>query len=676
MKISLDWIKDYVSFNIPVSDLVHKLTMAGLEAEKIETVGKDTVIEFEITPNRPDCLSMVGIAREIAAVLKKPLSSPKFARRTLPDKKSDVAIEAADVCKRYIGALIEGVSVGQSPALIRTRLQVLGNRPISNIVDITNYCLFELGHPLHAFDYDKLKGGKIIVRYARRGETIVTLDGQKRELDPSVLVIADEERPVALAGIMGGANSEVTSSTTRILLESAWFDPVLIRRTSRKLGVSSDSSYRFERGAAYDNVQTGARRAMDLILEHAGGSVKAYKDVQKAGAVKKSSSILMNVSEVNGFLGAKLPAAEMKRILKALGFQVAASSKSALRVTPPGFRADIRLVEDCYEEIARVVGYDKLPSSLPLVTITSMCSNERRKKRAVVCEALLKQGLQEILTYSMVSRDANGKSGCTDLRAMSILNPLSQEQEMMRASLLPSFLTAIVKNMNHGQKDLQIFEAGKAYLPGGEKERLALALTGLARHGWRDEQKATCDFFDLKGAVEQACAALKLEPPAFVELKDARFEEGQAAAVWLGKKNIGSAGRLKADILKVWDVKAEEVFFAELDLEALYALKPKPAVYVPLDQFPAVTRDVSLAIEQKISFQSVKEVIAFLDMKILKDILFKEEYVGEKIPAGCRGVVFSVVYQAQERTLTETEVEGAHQQLLAALIQNLKAIIR
>ncbi len=675
MKISLSWIKDYVSFSLSVPELVHKLTMAGIEAEKIETVGKDTVIEFEITPNRPDCLNIVGIAREIAAVLKKPLIEPKTTKRLLPKQKSDVSIEAADVCKRYIGVVIEGVSVKASPVEIQTRLEALGNRPISNIVDITNYCLFELGHPLHAFDYDKLKGGKVIVRYARQGEKIVTLDGQECKLDPSVLVIADAERPVALAGIMGGANSEVTSSTKRILLESAWFDPVLIRRTSRKLGLASDSSYRFERGAVYENVEAGAGRAVDLILEHAGGKITAYKDVQKARTVKKKAPVTLKVSGANEFLGAKLSAAEMKRILKALGFQATAPSQNILRVTPPGFRADVRICEDCYEEIARVVGYDNLPSSLPLVTITSMRSNERRIKRSLVIDALLKQGLQEILTYSMVSREAHDKGACPQ-QGMTILNPLSQEQEMMRATLLPSFLSTIVHNINHGQKDLQIFETGKAYLPGGEKERLAIAMMGAAGNDWRETQKRACDLYDLKGAIEQVCAALRVGAPTFVPANDARYEDGQCARVFIGKKEIAIAGAVKADILKAWDVKAQEVFFAEVDLEALYAFKAKTKAYAALDQFPAVTRDVSLSIEKTIPFENIKDVIQSLDIQILKDILFKEEYLGEKIQAGQRGLVFTVVYQAQDRTLIETDVESTHQQVLNALVSNLGAALR
>ncbi len=675
MKISLDWIKEYVDLDITVPELVHKLTMAGIEAEKIESVGKDTVIEFEITPNRPDCLNMVGIAREIAAVLKKDLKEPALLKRSLPKQVCDISIEAKDACRRYIGTLIENVSVKSSPEEIKTRLQALGSRPISNIVDITNYCLFELGHPLHAFDYDKLKGGQIIVRYARKGEKIITLDGQERELDPSVLVIADAERPVALAGIMGGANSEVTSSTKRVLLESAWFDPVLIRKTSRKLGLSSDSSYRFERGTVLAHVKKSAHRAVDLILQHAGGTVKSYKDVGGLGKTKKKTTVLLKPQNVNDFLGAKISTAEMKRILKALGFGVTAPSAAALRVVPPDFRADVRLAEDCYEEIGRVIGYDRLPSSLPLVTITSMRSNERRIKRAAIVDALLKQGLQEILTYSMVSREDHEKSLCAQ-QGMVVLNPLSQEQELMRASLLPSFLSAVVENINHGQKDLQLFETGKAYLPGGEKERLAIIITGAAKQDWRQAQKKMCDFYDLKGAVERACSALRAEAPSFEQVSDAKFEEGQASLVRISRKEIGTAGRLKAEILKAWDVKADAVFFAELDLEALYGMKQKSGRYVPLAQFPAVVRDVSLSIASTVTFQNIQEAILGLNLDMLKEIVFKEEYLGEKIQPGNRGVVFTVVYQNQQRTLTEAEVEGAHQKVLASLVQRLGATVR
>ncbi|MEW5894889.1 MAG: phenylalanine--tRNA ligase subunit beta [Candidatus Omnitrophota bacterium] len=687
MKISLNWIKDYVVPGIPADELARRLTMAGLEVEKSETVGGDTVFEFEITPNRPDCLNMIGLAREISAVLKKPLILPKITARKFPAKKCDVTIEASEACTRYIGTVIEGVKISPAPAQLRKRLVALGSRPISNVVDITNYCLFEIGQPLHAFDLDKLEGKKIVVRFAKKGEKIVTLDGIERELDPSVLVIADARKPVALAGIMGGANSEVTENTKNILLESACFDPVLIRRTARKLGLSSDSSYRFERGVVFEYVATGANRAVDLILESAGGTVISRSDVMGLNPTRRFlKTVTLNLEKMNAFLGAKVPQTEAKRILKALGFSFTTGKASALKVKPPVFRPDVQRPEDLYEEIARVLGYNNLPSSFPCVKMTGMNSNQSRKKRHEIAERLLSLGFSEVLTYTLINREQAVNAGVSNLSFMKVLNPLSKDQEALRPHLLPSLLQAAKTNLNHGQKDLMIFETGKAYPHGGEREELGILLTGDAAHDWRISGARTVDFYDLKGAVEIAVGPFVSGDIIFKVSEEQFLEEGQRADVFVGQpedtsgkassKKIGVCGKVGSQVLEQNGIRQDNVFFAQIDLEVVYALTKKEKAYVPACEFPGIARDVSIAVSKNIFFDEICRVVRQFGGEFLRTIQLKEQYLGEKIPADQRGLVFSVVYQAPDRTLTEEEIQTVHENVLRKLIERLGALIR
>lgn len=676
MKISLNWVKDYVLPGVLVDRLVRRMTMAGIEAEKIQKLGKDTVIEFEITPNRPDCLNMVGIAREIAAVLNKPLTLPKISKRKFPVKKCDVVIEAADGCSRYIATVVEGVNVRTAPDFIRKRIKAVGNRPISNVVDATNFCLFELGQPMHAFDLDKLKGKRIIVRYARKGERIVTLDGVERELDPSVLVIADAERPVALAGIMGGANTEVTAQTKNILIESAYFDPVLIRRTARKFGLSSDSSYRFERGVVFETVKTAADRALDLILVSAGGTVTARADVVVSNPIRRLRPVTLDLRKMNAFLGAEVSAAVAKRILKALGFGCTAVKKDVWKIIPPFFRADIQRPEDLYEEVARVVGYENLPSSFPSVKLTGMVSSVHRAKRLKVTDLLLSQGFNEVVTYSLLSREQVKNAEVEDCSSVTVLNALSIEQEFLRPHLLPSLLQVAHTNINRGQKDLAVFEVGKVYPKGGEREMLGLLLTGCLRRDWRRPQFQPFDFYDIKGAVERTLSQAGLGPVSFAVSREKCLEDGQRADVFVGRKKVGCCGKVSDEAVSRFGIRQAEVFFAQLDLEDIYGFPAKKISYTSVAEFPGIMRDVSLAVAQEATFEEVVSIVREFGSAYLKQIDFKEVYLGDKIPQGQRGLVFSVLYQSCQRTLTEEEIQEVHDQVCQKLVERLGATLR
>ncbi len=672
MKISLDWLKDYVALSVSPEKFAHRLTMSGLEVEKIEAVDGDTLLELEITPNRADCLNMLGIARETAAVFNKRLKYPRRKRLKLPTEKCPVTILDQSGCLRYVGTVITGIKVAPSPEWLQKRLLAIGLRPINNVVDITNFVLLETGQPLHAFDYDKLIDGKIVVRRARKGEQIKTLDAVERTLQDNILVIADAHRPVALAGIIGGEETSVTEQTKNILLESAFFDPILIRRAARALGVSTDSSYRFERNVDLQNVDTHAARAIDLIREYAGGTLEKHTDVfpGKRKIVKKEVSV--RVEHINALLGSSFSSAQCKTILKKLEFTVKVKDRKVIQAIPPSFRNDIRRAEDLIEEVARIIGYDNLPESLPRMTISdAIIKDSRYIFRNNLRTKLLAQGLSEAVTYALIPQSSLVKVNLDQVECVRVKNPLTQEQEILRPTLLPNLLSVVRSNLNRGQKEIRLFESGKVYLRDGEQDVLAIIMTGMREYDWRSPQRTGEDFFDIKGVIESLGVSLR-----FVPSENKIFAAGQCVQIFSsGQKDvIGELGKVKKDILKNWDIKEDHVFFAEIRLNNLE--KSQARIYESVSEFPAVTRDVSLAVRQDVSFENIIETARQLGGSLLADIQFLEQYRGEKIPQGQRGLVFSLLYQSRERTLTEEEINSLHQRICQTIVDKFQARMR
>ncbi|MBI5149896.1 MAG: phenylalanine--tRNA ligase subunit beta [Candidatus Omnitrophica bacterium] len=676
MKISLNWLKDYVTVGVSAEKLAHKLTMAGFEVEKITTVDADTVFELEITPNRPDCLNMRGMAREVAAILNTRLKPVKMPGVKFPSRPCDIKILDKKGCPRYLGTFIRGAAVADAPEWIKRRLCSVGSRSINNVVDITNFCLMETGQPLHAFDYDKLCGGRIIVRRAQEGETITTIDGVERKLDPSILIIADEKRPVAIAGVIGGKDTEVTQETKNILLESAYFDPILIRQAGRRLGVSSESSYRFERGVDYDAVGAGADRAVRLVLDCAGGIVAGRCDIRAIGKRPKSAVIVLNIKKANNFLGISLAPSRYKKILRQLGFQAAGGKKDTLRLRPPAFRSDLKEEVDVVEEVARVIGYDNLPVSLPAVPAASIVSETRRGFRQAVRELLLAQGVNETITYAMVSEKSLVQARQGHLGGVRIQNPLASDQGVLRPSLLPSLLSVVAFNINRGQKNLKLFEAGKIYTASGEREALGVVLAGRQEDDWREGRKGAFDFYDIKGVVEQTLARTCGQEIRIAASPCSFLVPGQGVSVAVGGVVAGFLGKVDGGVLEAWDIKQKNVFFAQIDLEELRSFFGKERTYRPISEFPAIVRDVSLAVGKDVSFQQVCATAFRLGRGILHAVKFSGEYRGEKIPAGNRGIVFSLRYKSDERTLREEEVNEVHEKIVRALVSELGAIQR
>ena len=683
MKISLNWLKDYVTPGISPEKLAYKLTMAGLEVEKISSVGDDTIFELEITPNRPDCLNMLGMARETAAILKKPRKLPKIKKRVWPKQKCAVEISDKQDCLRYIGTLIEGVSIKEAREKVIKYLTALGMRPINNVVDITNFCLMETGQPLHAFDYDKLDGGKIVVRRARKGEKIVTIDDVERELDPSILVIADQKQAVAIAGIMGGRGSEVTGTTKNILLESAYFDPVLIRRASRKLGLSSDSSYRFERGVDYRTVEDGASRAIDLILESAQGKITKRSDVVVARKKAAQTQITISKDTIAAHIGASLTTAQYKDILRRLDFSVTGSKTGVLKITPPSFRADIKAEEDIVEEVSRIIGYDNVPLSFPQVKASAILPDPKRITRRKARDLFLAQGFNEVITYTMINRKNLERSNQGDVRGIEIVNPLTQDQEIMRPSMLPSLLSIVLSNVNRGQKNIRFFETGKIYTAKGEKDVLGIIMMGQRGDDWRQIKKEDVDYYDLKGALQQTFDRLGIEKSKirFESCREKFFASGQSAAVFIDGKKIGIIGKIEEDVLGRWDIKQKNVLFAQTDMDDIYVQKKQPLKYRTVSDFPSISRDISLAVQPQVTAydieQAIRKTVEREKQVVLADLKFVEKYEGDKISKEQIGLIFSLTYQSRfTRTLRDEEVTEAHSKVCDVLVRDLGVIRR
>lgn len=650
--------------------------MAGLEVKAIESLGKDTVFELEVTPNRPDCLSVLGVAREASAVFNKSLKIPKITAFTIPKEKIDISIADKKDCPRYIGTLIKGVPVTDSPAWLKERLAALGLRPVNNIVDITNFTLMETGQPLHAFDYDKLIGGKIIVRRAKEGEGIVTLDGVERKLDPSILVIADAQRPVAVAGVMGGRETEVSPTTKNILLESACFDPLLIRRACRKLGLASDSSYRFERGVDVNAASQGARRAIDLITAQTGAGPCGYRDLYLTKKVERT--VTVSCRQISALLGMAVSSARCRTILKKLGFKIISVKKNILKAAVPSFRHDVKEEVDIAEEIARIIGYDTLPISLPAPQFFNRLEDTRRCRRQALSGALRSCGLNEAISYAMIGKKNLEKTNLISLNPLRVKNPLSAEQEFMRPSLLPGLLSAITTNLNRGRRDIRLFETGNIYSADGEKEAVGIILTGRRYPGdWRSN-KEEVDFYDLKGMVTQALKALGVNPQdlQFNPAAEAIFQKGHASRFKLSDCPMGFLGRLAQGILTHWDIKHKNVFYAQIDIQRLYQKTAAPKRYQPLWEYPAVIRDLSLAVKTQVSFRQLSDAACGAGGELLKEVKFVEQYIGDKIPSGHRGITLSFVYQSPQRTLREEEVNGLHEKISQEIIGRFGAIKR
>ena len=699
MRIVYDWLKEFVDVTERATELRTRLSLAGIAIDSVEESAAGPVLDAEITANRPDCLGHYGMAREVAAIYRRPVKPLRPKLKEAAEKASDatrVEIESPDLCGRYTARIVRGVKIQPSPEWLRQRLEAIGQNSINNVVDVTNYVMFELGQPLHAFDLDKLDEKRIVVRRALPGEKMRTLDGVERALGKDMCVIADASHAVAIGGVMGGAESEIGFASSNLLIESAWFDPISVRRTSKALGLRTEASYRFERGCDPEMAEMASRRAADLIQQLAGGDVLAgvvdvYPRLEPALTIELSRKELLRV------MGADVPDGDIEEILGALGFHPVrkdanrGSAGSILAVwecRQPSWRRDVTRGIDLIEEVARHYGYDKFPPRLPPAKQPAKPrphagAQERLRER------LIALGYQEIVAIPLVDARRDEIFRAEGVAPAVIGNPLAEDASVMRSSGIVSMVDALEWNLNHGQRNLRLFEIGKAYaMHNGEPVEtpvLTLGATGLAREKTIYEATREFSFADLKGDLDSvgllAGGNWAWNRPAMSWLNPARAGEISVldpVTQALSSPPIGVAGQLArkiADQLKL----RQEIFLAELKLEPLLDLIEAAGVtrrFEPLPRFPAVERDFSLVLADGVAFAQVVDAIRALEIPELRRVEAADLFRGGQVPAGKFSLMVRVTFQSAEATLTDAQIADYSSRIVTALERQLGATLR
>jgi len=649
---------------------------------------KDTLFEIGLTPNRADCLSVVGIAREIAAKLGNKFKYPPIVINegaVSADSIISVIIEDAELCPRYAARYISGCRIAPSPEWLVKRLNAVGVRAINNVVDVTNLVMMELGHPLHAFDCDRLAGRRIVVRRAGEGESFTSLDSQQRTLTAGDLVICDAERPVALAGIMGGENSEIADTTTNILLESAWFRPAAIRKTSKRLGLHTESSHRFERGADIGGVIRALDRASALIAELAGGSVAKGVVDAYPGKVE-TASITLRPERANQLIGIALSRTEIGTILTRLECTVLELPDGVLQVTPPSYRVDIEREVDLIEEIARMNGFDRIPATMPTAQVVSDRPSPSQRLQRAVRDILVANGMNEIINFSFTAPDAAGKlllaaddSRCTAIR---LANPLVEEQSVMRTSLLPGLLETVARNTSFRSLDLKLFEMRRVYMPtqAGEMPcepiHVVGALTGSReKEGW-SHARAAVDFYDAKGIIENLLDLLNVGSVRWVaDAPEPFYHPGKSCSIVANKVRIGSVGEIHPTVQENFGLE-KPLYCFELDFEKLVLLSRQKRTVTAPSRFPDSTRDVAMLAPDDLPADKIIECARGVKAQEIEQVEIFDLYRGTGIPDGFRSIAIRVRYRSYERTLTDEEIGALHAKVVDSLVNKLNVSIR
>jgi phenylalanyl-tRNA synthetase beta chain len=683
MLISLNWLRELTPTSLSPQELRDRLTMVGLAIDAVEKHDSDFVLDVEVPSNRPDCLSHVGIAREVAVIERgqvhlPPGSFPKTDGRA--ELFTAVEIQDPDLCPRYAARLVRGVTIGPSPDWLVQRLETLGQRPINNVADITNYVLHELGQPLHAFDFEKLLGHRIVVRRAAAGEKLKTLDGLERTLNNEMLVIADAERPVALAGIMGGEDSEISQNTTDVLIESAYFNPESVRLTARRLGMDTEASRRFERGADCENVLRAQQRCVELICELAGGvATEDAIDVYPKPLAPRI--VAFHPQRVQELTSIAVDTSEMNRILLGLGFEQVDALLPQLNFKVPSWRIDVDQEVDLIEEVARHAGYENIGSELPPSNAAGEYQPSEMKQR-VLRRALNAFGFDEGINFSFIQQESQfdlipSFAGLENSQ-VELKNPIIEEASRMRQTLLPGLLNSVRHNLNHSIRDIRLFEIGRIFavssLGNLPEERLAFAAvaTGGALEEGRAQAERELDFFDLKGALETAVAWMNLSPLSFAETSARHLRVGQAAKISLIDGEIGAIGRLAEGLASNYKFR-QPVFVVELDLSSLLAGPEKVVQYSPLPRYPSVVRDLSLLVSRKIALEEILKGVTDQRVADCRSVKLVGVYEGANIPASKLSVTLRIEYRSDERTLRDDEVEEQHAHLTASLLKKFSA---
>ena len=677
MKISYNWLKDLIEIDSKPLNLAEELTSVGLELDGYHETDDDTIFDIEVTSNRGDCLSHLGVAREIGAIKNEKLKVKNYKeQKPKTENQNLVKIEDSDLCHRFTARVVRNVKIGESPDWLKERLAAIGERPINNVADVTNFVMHELGQPMHAFDFDKLAENRIVVRRAKNSETIKTLDEVERKLDETMLVICDAEKPAAVGGVMGGFDSGITEETTNVLIEVAYFDADNIRQTSRKLNLTTEASYHFERGVDIENLIRASNRAAELICELAGGEASEFVDVYPTKFIQneiESKGIQQAIKRLSGL---NIEENEIQRILNALGIE----KKSENIYVSPTWRHDLAIEEDLIEEVVRIYGYNKIGEELPYATSAGGYQpNEIRKK--LLRRTLASLGFDEAISYSFIDTKYDGKFNLipdfvdeeSENKFVTLTDAVIEGSIRMRPTLLPELVKSVRVNFNHKNQNIKLFEIGKVFsasseendLP-NERELLAIVLTGNEIHQNKAMPIRELDFFDAKGALETALSSLNLPELEFIAENFKHLSKGQSAEIRFGDAAIGSIGKLNDEISTEYKFK-QPVFVAEIDLQTLLEAKQNAVAYFPLPKFPSIVRDVSLVAKRDVSFADLRQAIDLQKFELLKNVRFVDIYEGRGVSGDERSVTIRLEYRSGEKTLLEDEVEKIHGEILEIL---------
>lgn len=670
MKISIAWIKEYLETDVPASEIIDALNRIGLMVESEEERDGDTILDVETYANRPDTLGHLGMAREVAAALGLRLKAkewPLLEMAVDTTEVVDVQVQDEALCPRYCGLIVKGVKVGPSPVWLRQKIEAMGLNPINNVVDITNYVLFATSQPIHAFDLEKIAGSRVIIRRARKGERLLCLDGTDLGLLPEMLVIADEAKPVALAGVIGGQESAVTEETKDVFIESACFDPVSVRQTRKAAGLQTDASYRFERGADISFPPQAALMVASLLTQFGGKATRGIVDAYPAPRKKKE--IVLRHRRVSDLLGVEVSQSFISKTLQDLEFGVDLQQAGVWRVKVPAFRVDIDREADLIEEIARFFGYENIPSVLAPLKVIEPITDKKREKLTKLRPLLFHHGFNEVINFSFSDPDKEKLLG-TGLEPVEIRNPISSRASLLRTSLLGGLLDTLVWNRNRGLEGVHIFEIGNIYCREDQEcvESLTLGLLGegpLSESHWK-AQGEEADFFSVKGACEALLVELRYEPFSFTVEDHPLFEPGRSLALAYKEEKIGFLGLVRRTFLEAFSVK-EDVYAAELDLGCLFSKQPRAFAFTPVARFPSVRRDISLLVPRQVSYQDLKKTIEKISLSILEGFELIDLYSGESIPPDKVSLSFRFIFRHGQRTLLAEEVDKAEQQILNQL---------
>ena len=672
MKFSENWLRTFVNPPLATRELADALSMGGLDVEQVEADRDDWVLTTKPTPNRGDCLSLSGIAREVAAVTGAPLSLTdiKPVRATISDRM-DVTLEAPQACPRYCGRMVRGVNAtAATPEWMTRRLAMSGIRPVSALVDVTNYVMLELGQPLHAFDAAKLNGG-IRVRFARAGEALTLLNGEAPSLTPAFLVIADDAKAVALAGIMGGLDTAVGDATRDVFLESAFFSPDAIAGKSRQLNFSSDSSYRFERGVDFAGTLPALERATRLMLDICGGTAGPVTEARATLPARKP--VRLRLARAERLLGIKLDGSQVSDILRRLRLEFTAAA-GEFQVTPPSYRFDLAIEEDLIEELARIYGYDRIPATMPAVPATLLPVAEGRRSLAAIRRLLVARDYQEIVSYSFV--DAAWECDLAGNNApVALANPIASQMSVMRSTLAGGLIDGLVRNLARKQLRARLFEAGRCFMPGAsgsyhQPVRIGGISYGEARHEQWGLKGRPGDFYDIKGDVE---ALLAPAAAAFRPLEHPALHPGKSASIVIGDMTAGWIGELHPRWQRKYDLPLPPILF-ELDFDAI-GERGLPT-YNETSKFPPVRRDIAFEVDEEIRYQAILERLLREKPAIVTEIGLFDIYRGTGVEKGKKSLAFRVLLQDTRKTLTDAEVESTVSHLRRILQQQFNAKLR